>query len=84
MNDKNTLVFNGRQSGRTTVFDKHFREHIIPTMKEGQTIGIPVAGGIAIFRFEGIVKPKPAVMEFKDTDVDMTFKYANQYDKGDK
>ncbi len=68
-------MISGHRGGRSTIFDKHFREHIIPVMKEGETIGIPTPSGLAIFEFKGVSKPKPSFIEFKDMDVNVTFKY---------
>ncbi len=52
----------GRNSGKNLYYHQWFRSMAL-TMKEGQTLGIPLNKGIAIFEFKGIKKPrKPKII----------------------
>jgi hypothetical protein len=52
------VMLSGMRSGRNYLSHEWFMA-MLPTLKEGKTLGFPVkGGGIAIFEFKGISKPK--------------------------
>lgn len=54
---RKVIMYNSRQAGRSLLYHEWFRE-MIPTLKDGWKMGIPVKDGIAVFEFRGIQKPK--------------------------
>lgn len=60
-------MYSGRMAGRSLFVHEWFRK-MIPTLKKGWLMGIPIEYGIAIFKFKGIKRPKKAKITFKGMD----------------
>jgi hypothetical protein len=61
---KKVIMFNGRCMGKNVYLHEWFKM-MIPTLKPGWTMGVPLETGIAIFEFKGIQKPKKPKITFE-------------------
>lgn len=52
-----SYLYSGRMAGRN-IFAHEWLLKSILFMKKGYRIGFPVEGGIGVFEFKGIIKPK--------------------------
>ena len=60
-------MYSGRLAGRSLFVHEWFKK-MIPTLKRGWLMGVPIEGGIGIFEFKGIKKPKKALIKIKGID----------------
>ena len=57
------IMYNGRQMGKNYLFHEWFKL-MIPTLKKGYKLGIPIESGIGVFEFKGINKYPEAKIKF--------------------